>query len=302
MSRPPDAPLAARSEMPDVPDAAPSDIEAADVDGTAKRSLWPVYRVLLQAALAAALIAAWEFLPKIDWLSERYKFLNSFFISSPSDVADWIWRLTTQSGGTTISLWPYLRSTVWATVVGVVIGLVLGAVAGLVVSNWPKFAQVVRPFLIVANSVPRIAIIPVFVVIVGPSVKASILSVVTVVFFLGFFNAFEGGVSVPQSMIDNAKLLGASHYDVMRRIRLPRVLSWTFAALPNAISFGLVVTVATELIAGVRGMGQLLQQGMMNINSGLTFAVIVLLAAVGLVMYGVGVALRNYLLRWESGR
>jgi NitT/TauT family transport system permease protein len=259
---------------------------------------WPRYRLLIQVALAVAFVLAWQYLPTIDALSERFKFLNKLFISAPSDVYTVLKELLTHGVGG-VTLWPYLRTTLWATILGVAIGMVLGAAAGLVTSNFRRLSEVVRPFIILANTVPRIALIPIFVVIAGPTPTASILSVITVVFFLVFFNAFEGGTTLPRAMVDNARLLGASPFEVMRTIRLPRVLSWTFAAVPNAISFGLVVAVTTEVIAGVQGIGQLFQQSMVNLNTGLTFALIVVLVVVGLVLYGLASLLRDVLLRWD---
>jgi hypothetical protein len=67
-----------------------------------------------------------------------------------------------------------------------------------------------------------------------------------VVFFLAFFSALEGGRSVSQAMLDNARLLGAGPLDVMQTIRLPLVLQWTFATVPNAVSFGLIVAVTAS--------------------------------------------------------
>ena len=291
------------SPVADVTEATPSTPSEPTTTSSSmvdkKKSHWRWWRLLIQVAIGVSFLLAWQYLPEVDALADRYKFLNSFFISSPTEIADWVGKLTFGSGTNGITLWPYLRTTVWAALVGVTIGLSLGALAGLIFSNSKKLSEVIRPFIVLANSVPRVAIIPIFVVIAGPTARASILSVVAVVFFLGFFNALQGGSSIPQRMLDNAHLLGASQIGIMRTIRLPMVLSWTFAAVPNAISFGLVVAVTTELLAGVKGMGQLLQTSMVNANADLTFAVIVVLSVVGLIMYGAATLLRDFLLRWD---
>jgi len=288
------------SPVTEVTPATPSEPATAEPFSPGeKKSRWRTYRLLIQITIGVSFLLAWQYLPEIDALADRYKFLNSFFISSPLETADWIWKLVAGTGTNGITLWPYLRTTIWASLVGVTIGLTMGALAGLIFSNSKKLAETIRPFIVLANSVPRVAIIPIFVVIAGPTTRASILSVIAVVFFLGFFNALQGGSSIPERMLDNARLLGASQISIMRTIRLPMVLSWTFAAVPNAISFGLIVAVTTELLAGVKGMGQLLQTSMVNANADLTFAVIVVLSVVGLVMYGAATVLRDFLLRWD---
>ena len=84
----------------------------------------------------------------------------------------------------------------------------------------------------------------------------------------------------------------------MRTIRLPAVLHWTFASLPNAISFGLIVAVTTELLAGLRGMGNLLLNAIQNIDASYTFAIIVVLAVVGLLLAVVGRIIESLVIRW----
>lgn len=255
--------------------------------------------LLWQAALAVAFVAGWQYLPDISGLSNHFKFLNRFFISAPSTVIARIGTLMTGHNPSHISIWPYLQTTVVAAVVGVAIGLVLGGLFGLICSNNKSVTAVVRPFIVIANSIPRVALIPIFVVIYGPTTRSSILSVVTIVFFLAFFNAFEGGRSIRPAVIENAVLLGASPRAVMWTIRLPQVVVWTFAVVPNAIAFGIVAAVTTELLTGIPGMGTLLQEALQNADSTLTFAVVTILSVVGLVLYWLALRLEAFVTRWQ---
>ena len=261
---------------------------------------WRVWRTALQASLAATFLVCWQFLPTIHFLAHHFRVLDPFYVSSPTQVWDKLRYLITGDPQTGTTMWPYLWTTVSSTVEGTVIGLLLGALAGLIFSNNERLGEIIRPFIILANSVPRVAIIPISVVLFGPTPRASVFNVITVVFFVGFFNAFEGGRSVKPAILDNAALLGASSFSVMRSIRLPMVLTWTFAAVPNAISFGLVVAVTTELLAGIQGMGALLQTATSNVQTATTFAIIVALSVVGLLLYFLAVGLRRALIRWED--
>jgi NitT/TauT family transport system permease protein len=260
---------------------------------------WRIRRTAIQLAIAAAILLAWQYLPEIGWVTGHVKWTSRFFISSPASVAHELSNLATGHDTQGITLWPYLEQTVVATVAGSAIGLVLGALAGLVLSNSPRASQVLQPFVIVANSIPRIAIIPVVILIAKPTTNAEIITIVLVVFFLAFFNALEGGRSVSQAMLDNARLLGARPLDIMQTKRLPVVLQWTFATVPNAVSFGLIVAVTTELLAGLPGMGSLLQAAMQNIDSSYTFAIVVVLAIVGLLLSLAARKLRDALIRWD---
>lgn len=261
---------------------------------------WPFWRAACQLGIVVALLSAWQFLPKIDWLSSRFRILDPFYVSSPTEVWASLQNLISGDPSTGVTMWPYLRTTVTATLEGTIIGLALGALAGLIFSNSERLSQVSRPFIVLANSVPRVAIIPISVVIVGPTTTASVINVVAVVFFIGFFNSFEGGRSIKPAVLENAQLLGASNYHLMRSIRLPMVLTWTFAAVPNAISFGLIVAVTTELLAGVPGMGVLLQTATANIQTSTTFAIIVVLSIVGLVLYWMALFVQRAVLAWQQ--
>ncbi|MGI5461163.1 ABC transporter permease [Streptomyces sp. CA-249302] len=232
-------------------------------------------------------------------VADHVRFLDPYYISSPTQVWASLKSLVAGDSGSG-SLWPYFRTTLVSTVEGTLVGLILGALGGLLFSNSHRLADICRPFIVLANSVPRIALIPISVVIFGPTATASVVNVITVVFFVAFFNAFEGGRSIRPAVLENAQLLGASSWQVMRSIRLPRVLMWTFAAVPNAISFGLIVSVTTELLAGVRGMGVLLQSATTYLQTSLTFAIVILLSAMGLALYGGAVLLQRLVLRWEE--
>jgi NitT/TauT family transport system permease protein len=261
---------------------------------------WPMQRLFWQVVMGALFLLGWEYLPRVHFISSHVRFLDAFFISSPVQVWSSLVGIVTGHNQNGITLWPYLWTTLKATLIGTSAGLLVGALFGLVFSNNLRLSEVVRPYLILANSVPRVAIIPIFVVMMGPTVGASVVSVIAVVFFIAFFNAFEGGVSIREPLIENAILLGARPFDVMRVIRLPMVLIWTFASIPNAISFGLVVAVTTELIAGIAGMGQLILNATANVQVALTFAIIVALSIVGLLLYGMAMAIRAKIVRWKA--
>jgi NitT/TauT family transport system permease protein len=260
---------------------------------------WRVQRAAIQLAIVAAILLAWQYLPEIGWVTSHIKWTSRFFISSPAGVTRQLSDLATGHNTQGVTLWPYLEQTVVATVAGSAMGLVLGALAGLVLSNSPRASQVLQPFVIVANSIPRIALIPVVILIAKPTTNAEIITIVLVVFFLAFFNAVEGGRSVSQAMLENARLLGAGPLNLMQTVRLPVVLQWTFATVPNAVSFGLIVAVTTELLGGLPGMGSLLQTAMQNIDAPYTFAIVVVLALVGLLLSLAGRKLRDGVIRWD---
>lgn len=259
-------------------------------------------RVLaVQLGLLIAILAAWEYIPKISGIRQVITFADPYFISSPSEIWNTVLDLAFSRNGS-VAVWPYLWQTVFASVAGVAIGTVTGALAGLWLSNSPRSSEILRPFIVALNAVPRIALIPVFVIILGPTLKASMFTAVTVVFFIVFFNAYEGGRTVPAHVLNNAHLLGASNSQLMYRVRWRYVLAWTLASLPNAVSLGLITAVTAEILTGTAGMGRLILNSVTTVDSGLTFAVVVILSVLGSLLVGcTSIAERRWQRWWNQG-
>lgn len=282
------------------PTGAPAPKPPASAPGGPRRELGTAGVWIARLAVVVALLAAWQFLPKISTLREFSPAFDSFFVSSPQLVFEQLVDMVTASDGQP-SVWPYLWETLQGTLLGVAIGTLLGALFGLVLSNSRSAQRVLSPFVTILNATPRIALIPIFVIIAGPTLTASVLTAVVTVFFLVFYNAFAGGVSVPPQTVQNARLLGGSSAEVMRQVRLPYVMVWTFASLPNAISFGLVAVVTAEILTGRVGMGRLLFNSISGTDATLTFCVVVILSVVGVCLVTASDAIQRRVLHWWEG-
>jgi NitT/TauT family transport system permease protein len=252
----------------------------------------------IQLAILVGVLAAWEYLPMWKFLHDHVPVLDPYFISSPSLIWTELGSLITSGTTSSPSIWPYLWSTVESSLFGTIIGAVAGAAVGLWLSNSPRLNDALRPFITALNAVPRVALIPVIVIICGPTLQASILTVITVTFFIVFFSAFEGGRSVAPPVVQNAIILGASKSQVMWRVRARYVLAWTVTALPNAVSFGIVAAVTTEILTGTFGLGRLLELSIQLVDSTLTFSVVIVLTIYGVILVGVSDRLQRRWLRW----
>jgi NitT/TauT family transport system permease protein len=251
----------------------------------------------IQVAILIVFLAMWQWLPSIGFVRSHISFLDPYFISSPRETVSTLMSLMRGSDGYT-SVWDPAISTATSTLIGTAVGTVLGAVAGLFTSNYQALSEVVRPFILALNAVPRIALIPIIVIVFGPTQTATTFTAITIVFFVVFFNAYEGGRSVRPEMIENARILGAKPLTTMWQIRRPYTVAWTIASLPNAVSFGLVAVVTAELLTGTNGMGRLLLDSITTIQSSLTFAVVVILSVLGLALVAVAELTRRRVLHW----
>lgn len=259
--------------------------------------LSPMGTWTIQILIVVAVLAAWQLIPAIPGVTELSVVFDRGFVSSPTEVAQAVWTLATGAQDTT-PIWPAIRETIQNALVGTVVGIALGMTIGLLLSNDERIDQVLRPLLVASNSIPKIALIPIIVIVVGPNAQTSVVTAALTAFFTVFFNAYEGGRTVAPHVLDNALVMGASPMQTMRDIRLPYVAAWTLANLPNAISHALLAVVVAEVFTGAFGIGRLLEATMSTASASGTFAIVVYLSVAGLVLVFVSDALRRRWLHW----
>lgn len=253
--------------------------------------------LLCQVGLVVAFLAAWQYLPQIPALRAQFSLLDPFFISSPAQVWSTVTDMATGHEGSPL-IWPYVWRTIEAALLGMLVGMVLGGAGGLLLSSSEFTSKVIYPFVTAVNATPRIAFVPLVVIMFGASRAASITISVLVVFFVAFFNAFEGGRTVPTQLLQNARLLGADGVRQMLRIRLPYVVAWCMASLPVALAFSLVSVVTAEVFTGYEGVGRLLMTATATVNADLTFGLVVYLAVMGVALVTGAEFLKRRLLHW----
>jgi NitT/TauT family transport system permease protein len=251
----------------------------------------------MQLMIVVVFLVAWEELPKIPGITNTFSFMSTFFISSPTLVVRQLGYLVTGGNGAT-PIWGPLASTLYTALAGTVAALIVGAIGGIAVANWGLLARITRPFLVVVNAIPKVAIIPIIILLVKSQTTSAAVVAFLSVFFLAFYNAAEGASSVPAEMIQNAELLGAQKLRVMLRVRSPYAVAWTLAALPNAIAFGLTATVTVEIISGGSGLGYQLLLGIDNSNANILFAIVFIVSTVGVALVLGAALLRRVLLPW----
>ena len=209
-----------------------------------------------QASLLAAVLLSWHFLTK-------YNFLPPFVFGEPTGVAwqMWIWFST---GSIFIHLWTTLLETMLAFLIGTSLGLLFGLWLGLVRSA----ADILDPFLNAFNSMPRIVLGPIFAVWFGLGIWSKVALGVTVVFFIVFFNVYQGVREVSPTILANTRMLGANQRQLLRMVYIPSAMSWVFASLHNAVGMAFVGAVVGEYLGSARGIGYLILQaeGVFNIN------------------------------------
>jgi NitT/TauT family transport system permease protein len=242
----------------------------------------------LQLALLVGFFGLW-------WLLVTADILPRFFFGDPVGVMQRLVRWFVSG-----TIWRHLANTLVETLLGFVIGTATGLVAGLWLALSPTTARVLDPFIKAANSMPRLIFAPIFALWFGLGIWSKVALGVTLVFFVVFFNVFQGVREVSPVVLANVRLMGANRRELMRWVYLPSATSWVFSSLHNAVGLAFVGAVIGEYLGSARGIGYLILQaeGVFDIDS--VIAGILLLTVFALLL-DMGVSrLERRLLRWQA--
>lgn len=274
---------------------------------------WTRSHVLLwQVAILAFVLAVWQWGYDLRAVPALKPFvpsiLDPYFVSKPSMIWTSFLKLSCLSDRAGFSacfarnennLWLALSVTLANMWWGFLFGTVSGMVAGLALGRSEKLAQVFQPFVVAMNSVPRIALVPLIILMFGLGDMSKIVTAWIVVFFVVFFNTFEGTRAVDRDQIAAARFLGASEMTLLRTVVIPSALAWVFASLTPAVSFALIGVIVGEFIGAERGLGKLIIEAEARANASEMMVAIFAMMIVGIVLAAIVRRVQVYLLRWQ---
>lgn len=234
--------------------------------------------------------------------------LDPYFISRPSMI--WVSFLKLSCLGDPAgfsacfarndnNLWLALVVTLKNMWWGFLFGTVSGVTCGLILGRSEYLSRIFQPYVVAMNSVPRIALVPLIILMFGLGDMSKIVTAWIIVFFVVFFNTFEGTRAVDRDQIAAARLLGASEMTVLRTVVVPSALAWVFAALTPAVSFALIGVIVGEFIGAERGLGKLIIEAEARANAAEMMVAIFAMMVVGIVLATIVRQVQSYLLRWQ---
>lgn len=157
----------------------------------------------------------------------------------------------------------------------------------------------VDPYIRALNALPRVVLAPIFLLWFGLGIWSKVALGVTVVFFIVFFNTHQGVREVDRVVVNNARMLGASEWQLVRHVLIPSALTWVFSSLHISIGFAMIAVVVGEYLGASRGVGYLISQAEGTFDTTGVFAGMAVLSAVVLLVgWGVN-RLERWLLRWK---
>ncbi len=241
-----------------------------------------------QLGIGAAFLASWE------W-GVRAKLFDPFFVSRPGAIARRIAEWT-MSG----TIWGHLAVTLEESVLGLIVGAALGIGLGFVLARSPFAARVADPYIKMSNAVPRVVLAPLFLLWFGLGIWSKVALAVTLVFFVMFFNTYQGVRDADRVLIDNVRMLGASERQLVRHVLVPSALTWIFSSLQTSLGFAMVGAVVGEYLGSARGLGYVISQAEGTFDTTGVFAGMFVLGAVVVIVSAGVTRVERYLLRWKN--
>lgn len=251
-----------------------------------------------QLAVLVLVFVAWHVLtkpglvPPVVFENDRQA---AFFFGEPLVIFGRIWAWFV----TNADIYQHLAVTLVETLLAFGIGTLLGLGVGLWLALSPMAAAIADPYIKAANSMPRVILAPIFAVWFGLGIASKVALGVTLVFFIVFFNVYQGVKEVSPVVLANARMLGASQKQLLRHVYLPSATSWVFSSLHTSVGLAFVGAVVGEYLGSSRGVGYLILQaeGAFDINT--VMAGILVLTAFALVLDAAVGRIERKLMKWQ---
>lgn len=270
------------------PGTSDKEIEAAAAAAARKRH----YGVLFwRYLILVATVGGWE-------LGARTGILDPFFFSSPLAIGERVieWGITGVDG---VSLWYHLWVTMEESLIGFATGSLAGVLAGVALGRNRFASEVFSIYIKLINSVPRVVLAPIFIMIFGLGLASKVALSFVMVFFVVFSNAFQGVREADRALIANAQILGASKWQLTRSVIVPSAMSWIFASLHVSFGFAIIGAIVGEFVGSRYGIGLLINVAKGSFDAAGMYAAIAIIMVVALAAEYLMTMLENRLAKWR---
>ena len=251
-------------------------------------------KLLVYAARAATFViifGGWQ-------LFTSLKIVDPFFYGQPSGIVralgNWV-----QHGTAYGSIWSQIWVTMEEALLGFIGGVAGGVVSGILLGQVRFLADVLGPYIKAVNALPRIVLGVIFLISLGLGMASKVVLAAVLVFFVVFFNAFQGVREVDKNFIANARILGASRLQVVRNVVIPSSLTWIIASLHVAFGFAIIGAIVGEILGAQRGLGLVIVTAQNQFDSNEVFAAMLIIGVIALTAEWLIGLLERRLLAWR---
>ena len=244
-----------------------------------------------QIAAFVLVVGSWQLFSDLN-------IIDPFFFGSPLGIvlrlADWAVNGTAYG-----SLWLQIGVTLEESLLGFIFGVGSGIIFGVLLGEIRYLADVFGPYIKIVNALPRIVLGSIFTIWLGLGLPSKVLLAAVLVFFVVFFNAFQGVRSVDRNLVANARILGASRWQVVRHVVFPSAMTWIIASLHVALGFSIIGAIVGEFLGSQRGLGLVIATAQNTFDSNGVFGAMLVIGVLALSAEALMAIVEKRLLAWQ---
>ena len=207
--------------------------------------------------------------------------ISPLLVPAPSKIAIRAFELVASG-----EIWPHFLATLTSILSGLGIGIGAGLAFGATVSLLPWFERLIYPYLVALQSIPKVAIAPLFVLWFGYGILSKIVVTALVCFFPVLVSVIAGFQATDRDQLDMMRAFGASRWQMLRRLRIPAALVLIFAGIEIAAVLAVIGSIVGEFVGAQSGLGYLITAMNFSLDVPGVFAVLVFLSVIGMVLHG----------------
>ena len=227
--------------------------------------------------------------------------IDSFFFGSPLGVVqrlvEWF-----RDGTTFGSIWEQVWITMSEALLGFLAGVGGGVAGGVTLGEFDYLSDVFTPYIKSVNALPRIVLGSIFTVWLGIGLASKVMLAAVLVFFVVYFNAYQGVRSVDRNLVANIRVLGGSRFAVVRHVVFPSAMSWIIASLHVALGFAIIGAIVGEFLGASQGLGPVIAVAQNNFDADGVFAAMVIIGLLALSAEALMSVVERRLLAWRAPR
>lgn len=249
---------------------------------------WSRNDVIISILAAVGFAVLWE-------LAVRLGEIPPVVLPTPSSVLRELWMLFY-----TGIIWPHLQLTLTEILAGFALGAGAALILGTLIALFRTFNRIVYPYLVALQAVPKVAIAPLLIIWFGFGIQSKVMMTAVIAFFPVLVNTVVGLKSVEQDKLDLMTSLEASRWKTFRYVRLPTALPFIFAGLDVASVLSVIGAIVGEFVGAKGGLGYLILAYNANLKIASVFAVLIVLAAIGISLHMAVLAVQRRVMFWNT--
>ncbi|MEV4318910.1 ABC transporter permease [Actinocrispum sp. NPDC049592] len=268
--------------------AAPAGVAERSRPGTGARAVRFIHQIWRPVALLALLFVVW-------WVVTAAEWVEPYLVASPGDAFDTILAKPEY-------FWDNTLVTLWETIAGFLLAILIGVLGAVFMVYSPTVERTFYPLLLFAQVIPKIAIAPLFIVWFGTGLTPKIIVAVLMAFFPVVISMVTGLKSIDPEMLQLASTMGAGPVSTFVKIRLPASLPHLFSGLKVGVTLAVTGAVVGEFVGANEGLGFVIQQANGNFDTPTLFAGLIIMSALGLLLFAVVEVIEALVLPWHASR